>query len=200
MSTIITAGGSLQRASGTNVIARYPMASFFIIMCAGVWLAYLPLLLAQNGLGILPFTIPIPAALFNLPASLLGPLLAGYIVARATGGREAVKQFRGRLFRWRVSVLWYIGVLAGIPLVAMLASVAALGTAPLSALGGNLTNFAVGYLSLVLIIGLLVNMWEEGGLMGFAQPWLQRNQGALVGSLILAAMWAITSSSPCTAL
>src|SRR5947209_14998089 len=77
-----TAGGKLRSA-----MQRHPILSYFVIMYTGLWLAYLPLVLSQHGLGVLPFTFPVPVVLFNLPASLLGPLLAGVIMSWVVGGK-----------------------------------------------------------------------------------------------------------------
>src|SRR5690349_21013839 len=76
------AGGKLKSA-----MQRHPILSYFVIMYTGLWLAYLPLVLSQHGFGVLPFRFPFPVELFNLPASLLGPLVAGIIMSWVVGGK-----------------------------------------------------------------------------------------------------------------
>jgi CAAX protease family protein len=157
-------------SASKNLMVRHPYVSFFVILSAGVWLVYLPLILGQNGLGFLPYTIPIPAVLFNLPASLAGPLLAGYIMSRVTGGKEGARQFRGRVFRWRVGWQWYLLALAGMPVLGLLSATVLLGVSPVVAVGNQFLTFLGSYLLLTLVTFALVNLWEEGGLMGYGQP------------------------------
>src|SRR3954453_12832165 len=91
-------------ASGLKgMMQRHPIASYFVIMYTGLWLAYLPLVLSKHGLGVLPIEFPFPVVLFNIPASLFGPLLAGVIMSWVVGGKQGRQEFRKRLFRFRVA-------------------------------------------------------------------------------------------------
>jgi hypothetical protein len=46
-----------------GLLARHPLISFFILAYAGSWLAWMPLVLSGEGVGLLPY---------NLRAHLLG--------------------------------------------------------------------------------------------------------------------------------
>src|SRR5688500_4115653 len=93
---------SQQAVSGSlkGLLQRHPIASYFLIMYAGLTLAYLPLLLSRHAFGVLPIEFPFPVVLFNLPASLFGPLLAGVIMSWVVGGKEGRREFRKSLFRF----------------------------------------------------------------------------------------------------
>ena len=181
-----TASGKVKSA-----MQRHPILSYFIIMYTGLWLAYLPLILSQHGLGVLPFTFPFPVVLFNLPASLLGPLLAGVIMSWVVGGKAGRQEFRKRLFRFKVAPLWYVMPLIAIPVLGVLSVAVVQGFEPISLFLANIGSFFVSYLVSALLLALIINLWEESGQMGFALPELQRRHGAVLASLIIAPMWAL---------
>ena len=53
MSTTTTTSQSATTSPLTRLIIRHPLIAFFVIAFAGSWIATLPLVLAQNGLGLL---------------------------------------------------------------------------------------------------------------------------------------------------
>src|SRR5437763_7386334 len=113
MSTIATTSQIATSAPLKRLISHHPLMAFFAIAFAGSWIATLPLVLAQNGLGLLPYTIPeiglVPLAeWFAIPASLLGPTLASFTVTAITGGKAGVGQLLRRYVLWRVGVGWYL--------------------------------------------------------------------------------------------
>ena len=78
-----------------SVMQRHPIASYFAIMYTGLTLAYLPAILSNHGLGILPIEFPFPLILFNLPASVFGAFLAGIIMSWVVGGKEGRRSSSG---------------------------------------------------------------------------------------------------------
>src|SRR6185295_10098447 len=111
-----------------GTMQRHPIASYFVLMFTGLWLGYLPLLLSKQGFGVFPFEFPFPPQLFNIPASLLGPLVAGAIMSWVVGGKQGRREYRQRLFRFRVGPQWYLIALFGVPVLGVLSIVAVLGT------------------------------------------------------------------------
>jgi uncharacterized protein len=174
-----------------STMQRHPIASYFVIMYTGLWLAYLPLVLSKHGFGVLPFEFPFPVVLFNLPASLAGPLLAGVIMSWVVGGKQGRQEFRKRLFRFKVAPQWYLMPLAAIPVLGVLSVAVVQGVAPIGLFVGNIASFFVSYLLSALLLAVLINLWEESGQIGFALPELQRRHGAVLASLIIAPMWAL---------
>src|SRR4051812_3474548 len=174
-----------------SAMQRHPILSYFILMYTGLWLAYLPLILSQHGLGVLPIEFPFPVVLFNLPASLCGPLLAGVIMSWVVGGKEGRREFRKRLFRFRFGPQWYILPLITIPVLGVLSVSVATGFEPINLFIGHISDFFISYLVSALLLAVLINLWEESGQIGFALPDLQRRHGALLASLIIAPMWAL---------
>ncbi len=179
-----------------RLIIRHPLLAFFILAFAGTWIAFLPLVLAQNGLGILPYTIPEigpypPSYWFAALGALLGPTLASFTVTAITTGKAGVQQLLRRYVIWRVGLRWYLLVLVGVPLFQLVCSSVFLGIAPLTALIQQWPLYFTTFLPNVLIIAVAVQIWEEGGWSGYAVPNLQKRFGAVRTALILGPLWAL---------
>src|SRR6266480_3090626 len=183
MSTITTTSPETSSPL-TRLITRHPLIAFFVLAFAGTWIAFLPLVLAQNGMGLLPYTIPEigpypPSYIFAALGALLGPTLASFTVTAITTGKAGVRQLLRRYVIWRVGLRWYLLVLVGVPLFQLVCSSVFLGIAPLTALIQQWPLYFTTFLPNVLIIAVAVQIWEEGGWSGYAVPNLQKRFGAL---------------------
>jgi len=172
------------------------LVAFFVIAFAGTWIAFLPLVLGQNGLGLFPYTIPEigpypPSYLFAALGALLGPTLASFTVTSITAGKAGVKQLLRRYALWRVGLRWYLLVLVGVPLFQLACASFFLETAPLTALIQQWPLYFTTFLPNLLIIVVAVQIWEEGGWSGYAVPNLQKRFGAVRTALILGPLWAL---------
>ena len=173
-----------------GVLARHPLTFYFLLAYAGTWLVTVPVALSANGVGLLPFGIPEGSVIFVSAAWVfLGPTLAAFIMTGATEGRAGIRRLMHRYVLWRVGLGWYLVVLLGPPVIVLLATIVLPGAlasfqtlTPLQPLP-LLVSFPI-----VLIFGGA--LFEEGGWRGFALPRLQRLHGPLVGTLILAPLWA----------
>jgi uncharacterized protein len=173
-----------------GVLARYPLTFYFLLAYAGTWVVTVPFALSANGVGFLPFGVPDGSVIFvSAVWVFLGPTLAAFIVTGTTEGRAGIRSLMHRYALWRVGLRWYLVVLLGPPVIILLATIVLPGAlasfqtlAPLQPLL-LLVSFPI-----VLIFGGA--LFEEGGWRGFALPRLQRLHGPLVGSLILAPLWA----------
>jgi membrane protease YdiL (CAAX protease family) len=178
-----------------RLIRRHPLLAFFVIAFAGTWIALLPLVLAQNGLGLIPYTFPVlyyPAAYwFAILGAMCGPTLASFTVTAITTGKAGVRQLLRRYFLWRVGLRWYLLVLVGVPLIQLAFSCIVLGIAPLTAFIHEWPLYFTTFLPNVLIIAVAVQIWEEGGWSGFAVPNLEKRFGAFRAALILGPLWAL---------
>lgn len=195
MSTIATT--SPEKASPlTRLIRRHPLIAFFVIMFAGEWIVSAPLVLAQNGLGLFPYTIPdfgpFPLAYyFSVLAAMAGTTLASFVVTAITSGKAGVRQLLRRYALWRVGLRWYLLVLVGVPLLQLAFSSVFLGLAPLQAFIQQWPLYFTAFLPNVLLIAVVVQLWEEGGWSGYAVPALLQRFGAWRTPLILGPLWAL---------
>jgi uncharacterized protein len=172
-----------------GVLARHPLTFYFIIAYAGSWLIWLPLALSEDGTGLLPFSSPLLLATFGF-AAFLGPFLSGFVMTGATEGRAGIGRLLRRFVLWRVGLGWYLFVLLGAPSILALAAVLLPGA--LGSIEGLAPLAPLPLLILFVFVFFLGGpLAEEPGWRGFALPRLQRLYGPLVGSLILAPLWAL---------
>ncbi|WP_033290398.1 CPBP family intramembrane glutamic endopeptidase [Amycolatopsis jejuensis] len=171
-------------------IGRRPISSFFTLAITLSWLAWLPYVLSDNGLGILHFSFPkvlgTSQILGMLPGAYLGPLVAAFVVTALGEGRPGLRRWASRLLRWRVNWRWYAVALLAMPVIVTVATVPFAGTfqAPAVSL---IIAWAVGLVLQVITTGLA----EEPGWRDFALPHLQPKYGALRGTMILGPIWGI---------
>jgi uncharacterized protein len=153
-----------------QVIARHPVTTTLLLMFTVSWALLIP-----------PALAGMPLEPFLLAAVLFGQLLPAVLVTAAVGGRPAVRELFGRVFRWRVHPGWYLLALLGIPVAALLGSAAVFGTGALRALVTD-PSVVVAYLVALSILPL-VNLWEETAWMGVIQARLAEQRGPLLAAV-----------------
>lgn len=117
-----------------------------------------------------------------------GPTLAALVVTARAEGRPGVRRLLRSVSKWRVSVRWYVLVVAFPPAVTALSFLVidrGLGTLRDFDAGTALGAIPVAYL-LALPFGPL---GEELGWRGFALPRLLPRYGAALASLVLGVIW-----------
>jgi membrane protease YdiL (CAAX protease family) len=171
-------------------IRRHPVTAFFIMAFVGTWLLYLLVLLSPRGLGLISLPDGLVFVLFLL-STYAGPFLAAWIITRVVDGREGVRQWFKRMLQWRVSWVWYLVVLVGYPVAFGIPAIVMEGSSALTAARLNVGTFVPGYLVTILMGFFLPTLGEEAGWRGFALTRLQRSQGPLVATLVVAAIHAV---------
>jgi uncharacterized protein len=155
---------------------RRPMTAFLLLAFGTGWTALMVALLAD---------LPVePFLLFLSYVSLLG---SAVFVTRAVGGPGAVRALLSRLLIWRFGLGRWIVIMFGVPVLTV-AVAAVWGT--LETPGNGWGRALADYVVAVVVLGVLVNMWEETGWGGFAQSHLMARHGLLVGSLLTAPLFA----------
>ena len=198
MSTITTTSQSATSSSLRRLIKRHPLVAFFVLAFAGAWIPFLPLLLARNGFGLLPLTLPgwtvndlIPGLpLFTTIGAFAGPTLAAFIVTAATSGAAGLRQLLRRIVQWRVGVGWYLLALLGFPLTYVGSGIITLGVASQPTLLAQWALLFTVYLP-YLVGDLISTMGEEMGWVGYALPNLQQRIAPLLSAVTLGVLWAL---------
>src|SRR5260370_13753990 len=169
MSTITTTSPSATSSPLKRLIRHHPLIAYFVIAFAGPWLFNLPAMLARNGLGLLPFTIPFLAfvGLFIL-GNFAGPTLGAFVVTAIVDGKPGIKQLLRRCIQWRVGIQWYLLVIFGFPLLFLLDMSLWLGPAPLGSLLQHWPLIFTSYLPSLLGFGTIITIAEEPGWRGLA--------------------------------
>ncbi|HEY0754159.1 MAG TPA: CPBP family intramembrane glutamic endopeptidase [Ktedonobacteraceae bacterium] len=177
---VVSAPGSLR-----SFMQRYPLICYFVMAYGFSWLAWLPYVFSQSGLGLLPVTLSQAAV---LPGAYLGPLLSGFLMTAAVEGRPGVQRLLRRIILWRVGWQWYLFALLGVPAILILSFFTRPGS--VAALHFSAFPQLALFFPLLLIVEILTSgLAEEPGWRGFALPRLQERYGPLLGSLMLGLLW-----------
>jgi uncharacterized protein len=179
----------VQSASPSKgLLARHPLVFYFLIAYAFSWLALMPLVLSEDGAGLLSYRSPL-GFYATLAIASFGPFLSAFIMTGITEGREGVGRLLRRLVLWRVGLGWYLFALIGLPAIMVLSVIVLPGV--LASFQGLATLAPLPLLVLFVYVFFLGGpLGEEPGWRGFALPRLQRRYGPLLGSLILGPIWA----------
>jgi membrane protease YdiL (CAAX protease family) len=150
-----------------------------------------------------------PSAILNVLYVLGTPLVAAVIITAVTRGREGLKEFVNRLFRWRVGWRWILVSLVIYPLVALAAfAISSLATggqwtvtmmwnAGFANIQENAVRIGLNpentwqIFAILVAVSFIVPIFEEGGWRAFAIPRLQEKYSALVSGLVMGVIWSI---------
>jgi membrane protease YdiL (CAAX protease family) len=173
---------------GRGLLARHPLAAFFVIAYAFSWLIEVPVALSAQ--GILPFALPTPVVAVAIVAATFGPTVAALVMTAVTDGPSGVVRLLRRYIQWRAGLVWYLFVLIGIPVIILLGTIVVPGAwdsyQPI--IGTLLVAYPWAFVLTFLLGGPL---GEEPGWRGFALLRLQQRNGPLWGSLLLGVLWAL---------
>ncbi len=193
LSTDSTADPTAGMTGLRGYIRRHALLAFFVLANGLSWLAWLPYVLSQNGVGLIGLRIPevlgTDQVLGVLPGAYLGPVTAALIVTATAEGRPGLRRWAGRLVRWRVNWRWYVGILTAVPAVVLLATC----TLPGALQGARMPGIAIliGYLPLLIVQFFTTAVAEEPGWRDFALPRLQRRHGPTLGTVVLGVLWGM---------
>lgn len=170
-----------------QIMRRHPLFFFFLMAYGFSWLVWVPFVLSQSGVGLLPFRLPV---LYVVLGAFLGPCLAGFLMTAVTAGKVGMVRLLRRFILWRVGFQWYLFAILGMPALIFLTVLALLPGARLALTLSSVTAALLAYPGNLVLLFLLVGGGEEPGWRGFALPGLQPRYGPLVGSLTLGLLWA----------
>jgi membrane protease YdiL (CAAX protease family) len=186
MSTLTVTSQFAPASPITGWLARHPILGYFAIAYGGTWGLLLVPVLAQNGIGLLPFLVPdIALMILFVIATLAGQTLGAIVMTTVTSGRSGLRHFFRRYVQVRVGLRWYLLVLLGYPLIGLLAASVYSGLAPFQAALAQWPVFFTAYLPAVLFTMLMPALAEEPGWRGYALPRLEHQYGPLPGTIIV---------------
>ncbi|WP_169735721.1 CPBP family intramembrane glutamic endopeptidase [Intrasporangium oryzae] len=126
--------------------------------------------------------------------SLVGPMLAAFVLTASTEGRAGVGDLVRRMVRWQIGWRWWVAAVS--PLLFFLVVLAVMAVAGLDVPArDDVASFSgiplgLGLIGVWTVVFLVNGFGEETGWRGYALPQLQRRFGPLTATLILAAAWA----------
>jgi uncharacterized protein len=159
-----------------HLLRRHPLLFYFLLAFGFTWVWELPIFVLshQQMLG---------------PWYVLGPALAGLVMAGITEGRAGMIRLLRRCAIWRVGFPWYLVVLLFVPAVWLVSILFMPGG--IAAFRVPNPSFLLTYLAVFALAFFAALGGEEPGWRGFALPRLQERSGPLLGTLILGSLWAL---------
>ena len=174
------------------LMRRHSLVSFYVLAYGLSWVAWLPYVLSENGVGIWRFSFPevLGTSQFTgmLFGAYLGPLGAAFLVTALAEGRPGLRRWGARVFRWRVSWRWYAVALLAAPVVITIGTVVVAGTD--AGLRVPPVELLALYVPFLLLQVLTTGLAEEPGWRDFALVRHQQVHGPFLGTLILGVLWA----------
>ena len=104
---------------------------------------------------------------FALASTLLIMLPTALWVTSITDGRAGVRSLFARVFRWRFGIGWWLVVLFGLPVIALLLGLIFGGS---SLHAADLWLVLIKQLGSIVLAVVVINLWEETVWAGFSKP------------------------------
>ena len=160
------------------LLIRYSLVFYFIIAYAFSWLAEMPLVLSEDGAGLLSYRSPLGLYATITIATFVGPFLSAFIMTGITEGRLGMSGLLCQLAQWRVSLKWYLFALIGLPAIMVLSVIF---------LPGALASFqGLAGLAPLPMLGLFVHIFFLGRTTG-RRAWVARTCAAAPAT----AVWSV---------
>jgi membrane protease YdiL (CAAX protease family) len=121
-------------------------------------------------------------ALLVFPLLLIGPSLAGIVMAYLVDGKSGLRDLFSRMSLWRVGARWYSAILV-FPVLILAVQ---LGLVSILS-----WDFAPYFFPMGFLIGLLAGFFEEIGWTGFALPKMQLKHSALAVGIYLGVIHSV---------
>jgi uncharacterized protein len=164
-------------------VSRRPLAGFLVIVLGLSWLLFAIPVLAFH--GVIPGA-NLPVEVFALASTLLIMLPTALWVTSITDGRAGVRALFARVFRWRFGIGWWLVVLFGLPVIALLLGLIFGGSLHTANLGLVLIK-QLGSIALAVVV---INLWEETVWAGFFQTRLEARFNFIVAAALTALPFA----------
>jgi uncharacterized protein len=175
--------GDLESTGLRGWLARRPLTGFLVIVLGLTWLLFAIPVLAFR--GVIPGA-DLPVEVFALASTLLILLPMALWVTSITDGRAGVRALFARVFRWRFGIGWWLVVLFGLPVIALLLGLIFGGSLQTAHLGPVL----IKQLGSIVLAVVVINLWEETVWAGFFQTRLEARFNFVVAAVLTAVPFA----------
>jgi len=175
--------GDIKSTGLRGWIARRPLTGFLVIVLGLSWLLFSVPVLAFH--GVIPGA-NLPVEVFALVSTLLILLPMALWVTSITDGRPGLRALFARVFRWRFGIGWWLVVLFGLPVIALLLGLIFGGSLQTADLGLVL----IKQLGSIVLAVVVINLWEETVWAGFFQTRLEARFNFVLAAALTALPFA----------
>jgi membrane protease YdiL (CAAX protease family) len=175
--------GDLQLTGWRGWVARRPLTGFLVIVLGLSWLLFCIPVLAFH--GVIPGA-NLPVEVFALASTLLILLPTALWVTWITDGRAGVRALFARVFRWRFGISWWLVVLFGLPVIALLLGLIFGGSLQTA----DLELVLIKQLGSIVLAVVVINLWEETAWAGFLQTRLEARFNFIIAAVLTALPFA----------
>jgi len=120
---------------------------------------------------------------------LVGPSASGLLLSGLVDGKAGFQKLRTRLFRWRVSIRWYVYAVFTTPLLATVILFVLSRFSPVYNPGIISSDAKAGIFLTGIFTGLMVGLFEEIGWSGFIIPKLRKRYSIVLTGLMVGLLW-----------
>ena len=170
-------------------VRQHPVVTYFVMTFAISWGGVLLTLGSPTaGAGVKAQDNPLFP--LSVVAMVLGPSATGLLLTAFLQGRQGLRDFRARLFKWRAPAPLYVVALFAAPLVSLAV------TLTLSIFSREflplvfVANDKTAVVALGLVVAAVAGFFEELGWTGFAIPQLKRHHGVVATGLAVGLLWS----------
>lgn len=167
---------------------RHPVGTFLAFAYSASAAIFATPLLSKAGIGVIDLELPGVAPFILLSAVAL--VVSAFVTTALADGRPGVREYRKRVFHFRVSPKWYPVALFALPATAVATAVVVSGATPIAAIAAQ-PVIIVGIVVSAVFAFALVNWWEEAAWTGFALERIQPRIGPMRASVVTTSMQAV---------
>ena len=165
-----------------SIARNHPLVTFLAIAYAASAAIFAVPFLSNAGIGVIGLDLPGVAPFVLLDAFALAG--AAFLTTALAEGRSGVRDLRRRVFRFRVSPIWYPLAMFLLPAAALATAVVVGGVDVMSSIAGSAPEVLAVIVVGSLVAFALVNWWEEAAWTGFALERLQPRLGPIGASVV----------------
>lgn len=192
---------TLNKTSTKNLFIKYPVVTYYLLTFLISWGGLVFIIDGTEQITSQPTNIPF---LYLYLVTVAGPFIAGVLLTGLYKGKKGYQELFSRLFKWRLSVKWYLVAILIAPLTVFatllalsltspvfLPGIFSSGNNPVASMFGITGGDKITLLLIVLMIGLFNGFVEEIGWTGFVTHSLKLNQNLIVAGIHLGILWGL---------
>ena len=171
-----------------SLARRHPVGTFLAFAYTASAAIFAIPFMSKAGIGVIDLELPGVAPFILLSAIAL--VVSAFVTTALADGRAGVREYRKRVFHFRVHPKFYAAAIVALPGTAVVTATVVSGAAPVAAIAAN-PVIVLGVVISAVFAFALVNWWEEAAWTGFALERIQPRIGPMRASVVTTWMQAV---------